>query len=365
MERAVGWFVILAAALLLFGFGYYMYHMAVSKGWFLTKINYTTSISSGAGLKVGDPVKLMGFPAGEILDIIPNDPYAPFNITVVFRIKKPHYGYIWSDSTAKVVAGDLLGNRYLEVSKGKAGVPTVWETEDKQAKGILRQSAFVKRKQELVSSLRLTNELEVLRILNQEARTNSSLFYTNINTKPHFWLEPEESPAVTERIEKVVNQVEAALPGILSLTNQLTTVLSNSATLTASLNDVAANARPAVSNLALATAHLDQPGALGEWLLPTNINDKLDLILGNANTNLSSLAETLDNLAGITSNLHHQVEQNTNILSSVSRAVIDADNLVQGLKHHWLLRSAFKSEQTNAPKSRMSEPVRSPKDLSR
>jgi len=163
----------------------------------------------------------------------------------------------------------------------------------------------------------------------------------------------------------VVNQVEAALPGILSLTNQLTTVLSNSAKLTASLNDVATHARPAVSNLALATAHLDQPGALGEWLLPTNINDKLDVILANANTNLSSLAESLDNLAGITSNLHYQVELNTNILGSISRAVIDADNLVQGLKHHWLLRSAFKSEQTNAPKSRMSEPVRSPRDQSR
>ena len=35
MERAVGWFVFLATALLLFGFGYYIYHTAERKGWFL------------------------------------------------------------------------------------------------------------------------------------------------------------------------------------------------------------------------------------------------------------------------------------------------------------------------------------------
>ena len=37
MERAVGGFVFLAAALLLFGFGYYIYHTAQRKGWFKIK----------------------------------------------------------------------------------------------------------------------------------------------------------------------------------------------------------------------------------------------------------------------------------------------------------------------------------------
>ena len=37
MERAVGWFVFLATALLLFGFGYYIYHTAERKGWFTPK----------------------------------------------------------------------------------------------------------------------------------------------------------------------------------------------------------------------------------------------------------------------------------------------------------------------------------------
>jgi ABC-type transporter Mla subunit MlaD len=321
---------------------------------------------------VGDPVKLMGFDVGEITEIIPNDPYDPYNITVYFRIKQPNYGYIWSDSTAKVAAGDLLGNRFLEVSKGKYGVPTVYESSDKDAEGILNRNYFLQRKKEVLNQY--TNEASLLADLGKSAAQNKTEFYTNIiNRSTAYWLDPEESPSVTERLEKVVNQVEIALPNILNLTNQLMTVLSNSATLTANLSEVAAQARPAVSNLALATAHLDQPGALGEWLLPTNINQKLDSVLGGAdvtlntaNTNLAALAqslyESLENLSSITSNLNGQVAANTNILSRVSKAVVNADNLLQGLKRHWLLRSAFKKENSTDPNStKPVEPLRTPK----
>ena len=137
-------------------------------------------------------------------------------------------------------------------------------------------------------------------------------------------------------------------------------MLSNSANLTSNLNIVATTARPAVSNLAAATADLNRPGALGEWLLPTNINAHLDqtlvqadATLVNANTNLTVLCDnlyrSLDNLSSITSNLNHQVEVNTNLLSAISETVVNADQFIQGLKHHWFLRSAFKTKKTNAP----------------
>ena len=60
MERAVGWFVVLAMASLVFGFAYYAYHTAQRKGWFLTKAPYYTFTDSASGIKVGDPVMLMG-----------------------------------------------------------------------------------------------------------------------------------------------------------------------------------------------------------------------------------------------------------------------------------------------------------------
>ncbi|MGN6643880.1 MAG: hypothetical protein ACTHKU_12860, partial [Verrucomicrobiota bacterium] len=199
-------------------------------------------------------------------------------------------------------------------------------------------------------------------------------FYTSQFREHIYFLDPLESPAITERLDKLVSQAEAALPNILALTNQLSAVLSNSAALTAHLSEITQNARPAVSNLTLLTAQMNQPGALGEWLLPTNINQKLDSVLGGAdttlntaNTNLATLAATLnaslENLSNITSNLNGQVEANTNILSSVSKAIVDTDNLVQGLKHHWLLRSAFKQEnKTNEPPRAPAHPLRSPKE---
>jgi len=48
---------------------------------------------------------------------------------------------------------------------------------------------------------------------------------------------------------------------------------------------------------------------------------------------------------------------NSNILSGISTMVVDTDDLVQGLKRHWLLRSAFK-KKTNKPP----ETVKSPKE---
>src|SRR4051794_37554572 len=76
VERAVGIFVTLATLLLLAGFGYYLYDTAHRKGWFLLKLPYHTFVESAAGLNVGDPVKLMGFNAGEITKITAMPPFS-------------------------------------------------------------------------------------------------------------------------------------------------------------------------------------------------------------------------------------------------------------------------------------------------
>jgi hypothetical protein len=55
------------------------------------------------------------------------------------------------------------------------------------------------------------------------------------------------------------------------------------------------------------------------------------------------------------------VSANTNLVKAVSDAIIHTDELVQGLKHHWLLRSAFKTKNPPAapPPQR---PLLSPKE---
>jgi hypothetical protein len=48
------------------------------------------------------------------------------------------------------------------------------------------------------------------------------------------------------------------------------------------------------------------------------------------------------------------------MLSGISKTVTDADDFVQGLKRHWLLRSAFKGEnaaaKTNTPPAKAVSP---------
>lgn len=388
MERAVGWFVLLATALLAFGFGYYIYNRAETKGWFKIKVPFYTYTDRATGLKEGDPVQMMGFDVGQITRITSQPPEDyEHNVYVEFEIKEPYYGYLWTEgSRARVTSADFLGKRQLEVTKGTGGHATyvfnpVHEITVNQARAMLEPKRWkfaedlfdsatnsIARAQTFISKKSLdaiaAHGLSRFRVLDAQLEkkkiaavwNDQQLCYETYGRTNKYWLKSEESPALTERLEKLVGQIEAALPNFLILTNQLATVLSNGASLTANLDAVALSARPAISNLALVTAQLNQPGALGEWLLPTNINQKLDAVLGGAdetlntaNTNLAMLAQSLnqslENLSFITSNLNGQVQANTNILSDISRAIVDADNLVQGLKKHWFLKSAFKKDK--------------------
>jgi len=361
VERAVAVFVIIATLLLLAGFVYYIQHTAKRKGWFLTKAPYFTYVESAAGLKIGDPVKMMGFDVGEITGITAEDPGKEYDVFIEFAIKSPYYGYLWTDSRVRVTATDFLGNRYLEVTKGG----TSGRTNDLHA-------TFQEKNGKLTAMW-----------------GDKSGVFEPLTNGSKYWLLADESPALTARLESLSKQVELALPGIFHLTNQMASVLTNGAnaaaradTLIAEIRPVVADAQAVVSGLkpvaenvsAITTRLRDPKGSLGEWLIPTNLNQQLEQTLSaasgtmgaasntftkanstisNADTNLTvlllNLNRSLESLAGITSNLNSQVHSNTNILGDISAAVVHADDLVQGLKRHWLLRSAFK--KTNAPPS--------------
>ncbi len=371
VEKAVGWFVLLAVLLLLSGFGYYAYNTAQRKGWFIEKVHYQTSLNNAAGIKVGDPVMLMGFTVGEITGIEANGPWDYYGVTVYFRVKQPYFGYVWSDSTVKAAAADFLGNRVIEITKGVRGVPTVAESTNKVAVGVLNRDRLESRRRDLLSQSSAPEEMFAL--LNREATSDPAGFYVKLDQAPAYWLEPAESPAVTERLDKIVGQVEKALPNFLALTNPLNQVLSNSANVTAHLDQISSNLIPASVNLTHITTQLREPGGLGGWALGSNAPAQIEStlaqaeqLIANTDSNLVALASeigrSLENLADITSNLNVQVQQNTNMLSSISDAVVHADDLVQGLKRHWLLRSAFKEKAPPTAASDEIKMLKSPRD---
>ncbi|MCX6898632.1 MAG: MlaD family protein [Verrucomicrobia bacterium] len=326
VERAVGAFVLLATLLLLTGFVYYLRHTAERKGWFIPKVSYYTYLHTGHGLKAGDPVKLMGFDVGEITRVEAMPPFEEYDVFVEFRVKSPYYGYLWTDSKVKVAAADFLGGRYLEVTKGVSGKATVRE------------------------------ENQNLLLLADAGKG----LYEPVAKQKHYGLEAVESPAVTDQLQAMVAKVEAALPGILGITNRVNDVLTSATIAITNLDATVLGARPVLTNLAVITSQLRDPrGSLGEWLIPTNINRQVQTTLTSANTTIVTantnmveiaavLKRTLEDSAQITSNLNAQVQANSLILNKISALVIHSDELMQGLKRNWLLKSSF-TGVTNEP----------------
>ena len=342
VERTVGWFVILATVLLLGGFAYYLYHTAHRKGWFLTKLKYHTFVKSAAGMHAGDPVMLMGFDVGQVTEITAMPPFSAYgNVYIEFIVREPFYGYIWTDSYVKLASSGLLGNRVLEVVQGgTTGATNLYPSYNVDPKG------------------------KVLGVWDASAHKHVAY---GPNSKGYGFAQVGEAPIITERLDELVSQAQQALPGILNLTNDLARALSNVAQLATHANEVIVQAQPILSNFAFISSSLTNgQGSLGDWLIPTNLNVQLRQTLASAddtllaaNTNVGTLAAslnlTLENLANITSNLNAQVQTNDQIVGQVSSVIVHADDLVQGLKRHWLLRSAFKGGSTNAKPSRQKD----------
>jgi hypothetical protein len=399
MERAVGWFVFLATALLLFGFGYYIYHTAERKGWFKIKAPFFTYVQSSSGLNVGDPVVMMGFPVGQITLIKAMPPRDEHNVRIEFEIPDDYFRYIWTGgSFLKVNAADFLGKRQLEVTRATNGyaicvtqpisifsldeakklaaeTPGHWQL----AQDVLDENSnLVFRAYERVETV--LDDSNATALTHCSLESNSIYVYDNTvnrdrivaswhrhnhryeNFTPHSedaYLHAVETPPISDQIQAMVLQVQGALPGILALTNTLAAVLDNAANATSNLNTTIVAAQPLVTNFAAISAQLREPGGPVTWALGTNGNSQLhgaltnlNTLLADTDTNLNTLTAgvglTLENLAGITSNLNVQVQANSNLLWGISKTVVDSDDLVQGLKRHWLLRSAFRTPATNS-----------------
>jgi ABC-type transporter Mla subunit MlaD len=412
----VGWFVFLATALLLFGFGYYIYHTAERKGWFKIKAPFFTYVQSSSGLSVGDDVYMMGFAVGKITSVEPQKPYEPHNVKVNFEIVDPYFRYLWTGgSYLKVNAAGFLNQRQLEVTRATNGYaicvsqpisvlglneakklaaesPGHWQL----AQDVLdEKSNLIFHAYDPVETVLDESNAQLLAHCTFES--NSIYVYDNTVNRDRIvaswhrrnhryenftpssedaWLRAVETPPISDQLQAMVLQVQTALPNVLALTNKIAAVLDNAANATSNLNVTLVETRPMIANFALVSAQLREPGGPMVWALGTNGNEQLqgsltnvNALLGHTDTNLAALLGHTDtnltalliNLADITSNLNAQVQANSNILSSVSKIVVDTDNLVQGLKRHWLLRSAFRSENAADAKTNAPPNLRSPR----
>ena len=399
VERGVGVFVLLAGLLLAGSFGYYAYHTARRKGWLDTTVTYCTTIDSGAGLAVGDPVKLWGFDVGEITRIDTQPPDDIANVYVEFTVRAPYFGYLCTGGTkARITSADFLGKRSVEVTKGTNYVPThlVWPVREYRLTELQGLASFTNKlflDQLRTPSNNLTRVLEPVRPATLAALAAAGVETVRITDRSHdlpgvsmvwnlasnqyepylpthiHWLQPEETKALTERLDGLINETERAL------TQNLPAVMSNVTRLTAHADEMVVQTGPLMSNVTTIAAHLtNADGSLGNWLLSTDLRGHLlttmtqadgtlatasvaltnaSAMMAGANSNLiamvAQLQPPLASLSGIISNLNLQVQANTNFVGTVSQLLVHTDELIQGFKRHWFLRGAFRAPVTNAP----------------
>src|SRR4051812_3503503 len=267
VERAVGVFVIIATLLLLAGLAFYIYSTAQRKGWLKTKFPYHIYLKSGEGIREQDDVMMLGFRVGRVTKVEAMEPfYWEGNVYVQFEIMEPYEGYIWNNSVVKIVPKGFLGQRGLQVEQGPIGATKPQPTYDV----VQNKSGKIEK---------------VNGVWDDQAGG-----YLPLSKKPKgYGLNVDEGASVTERAEKLVAQVEAALPNILNMTNQLGQVLSNAASITARADILLADARPIVTNAAAITANLKDPnGSLGKWILSPELNGQLTQTITNLNVTLTN-----------------------------------------------------------------------------
>jgi phospholipid/cholesterol/gamma-HCH transport system substrate-binding protein len=148
-ELRVGIFVLVGLFVLGAGIFY-----VTAPGILGPKYQLKTFLPEVAGLSNGAPVRLDGVEVGNVesIKIVPRSREKVVdknrNIEVDMRVDKKYREYILGDSTASLVTEGLLGNRYVNLTRGISGLPIadngeVPGAEEKAMKEVVERSAEV------------------------------------------------------------------------------------------------------------------------------------------------------------------------------------------------------------------------------
>lgn len=146
-ELRVGLFVLVGLSVLAAGIFY-----VTGAGTIGPKYRLLTYLPEVAGLANGAPVRLDGVEVGNVesIRLAPRTPGKTTdrnrNVEVVMRVGRHYQDDILTDSQASLVTEGLLGNRYVEITRGITGVPLkdgqeVPGVEEKAIKEVVERSA--------------------------------------------------------------------------------------------------------------------------------------------------------------------------------------------------------------------------------
>jgi phospholipid/cholesterol/gamma-HCH transport system substrate-binding protein len=149
-ELRVGVFVLVGLFILTAG----IFYVTGGGGFLSPKYRLKTFLPEVSSLATGAPVRLDGVDIGNVESIRISEgpggktPVNGRNIEVIMRIDKRYQKYILTDSIASLVTEGLLGNRYVNITRGVTGTQVadngeVPGTEEKAIKEVVERSADV------------------------------------------------------------------------------------------------------------------------------------------------------------------------------------------------------------------------------
>jgi phospholipid/cholesterol/gamma-HCH transport system substrate-binding protein len=148
-ELRVGLFVLVGLLILAVGIFY-----VTAPGFLGPKYRIITYLPEASGLADGAPVRIDGVEVGnvETKRLVPQSTTHPVdknkNIEIVLRVDKRFQNYVLTDSVASVVTAGLLGDKYVNVTRGFSGAiindgQEIQGVEEKDVKEVMARSSEV------------------------------------------------------------------------------------------------------------------------------------------------------------------------------------------------------------------------------
>lgn len=268
-ELRVGVFVLVGLFVLAAGIFY-----VTAPGSFGAKYRLKTYLPEVSGLATGAPVRIDGVEVGNVesIQIVPRvqgkPPEKNKNIEILMRLDKRYQQDILTDSEASLVTEGLLGNRYVNITRGFTGVPLkegqeVPGTEEKAVKEVMERSADV---------------LESLQVLSQDVQDLLGGIKRGEGTLGKLLTDDQ----LYNHLNGTVAKTDAMLGNIQAGQGTLGKLLTSDemyAKVNTSLDDV---------NVMLADIRA-QKGTIGKLLYDPSLYDEAKQAIGNGNAMLSDI----------------------------------------------------------------------------
>lgn len=222
-ERVAGIFVLVA----MLGSMAVTAGVAIKKGWFSSKIHFSTTLKSAEGLHSGTPVHVAGLRAGSVNDV---ELISAEEVKVHFEVLEKFKSNIRENSELRVVRPFIIGEKVLEISVGDKSLNMLQagaEIGSVESFDIMEVLSGRKMGPLLGSLEQLTSNLKILLQAFADPKRTEALVKMFDRLDPLILNLSEMSSGVT-KLTRVVNKeerLEKVVVSLVSITHELDKIL--------------------------------------------------------------------------------------------------------------------------------------------